>query len=57
MIIESQTVKSKSELQMTLQKMKMSKAVIYNQVKREALKELFASLKTTKLTTIIIIEN
>lgn len=54
MIIESQTVKSKSELQTVLQKMKIGRAVIYQSVDKKGLQEVISSISTRKVTVIII---
>jgi len=56
MIIESQTVKSKSELQTVLQKMKIARAVIYQNVDKKGLQEVLSLNQTSKKVTIIIVE-
>jgi|GEM_PF-6662244 len=56
MIIESQTVKSKSELQSVIQKMRVSKAVIYQNIDLRAVKEIISQLNLTKSFHIIILE-
>jgi hypothetical protein len=56
MIIESQTVKSKSELQTALQKMKIGRAVIYQNIDQRAAKEIVSHNNLTKSFHIIILE-
>jgi len=56
MIIESQTVKSKSELQSVIQKMRVSKAVIYQNIDQRAVKEIISQFNLTKSFHIIILE-
>ena len=56
MIIESQTVKTKSELQTVIQKMRMSKAVIYQNVDKKGLQEILSSNQLSKKVTVLIIE-
>jgi len=57
MIIESQTVKSKSELQTALQKMKIGRAVIYQNVDKKGLQEVLSLNQSSKKLTIVIIES
>lgn len=56
MIIESQTVRSKNELQTALQKMKIGRAVIYQNVDKKGLQEILSSNQTSKKVTVIVIE-
>ena len=56
MIIESQTVKSKSDLQTALQKMRIGRAVIYQNVDKRGLQEILSSNQSSKKLTVIIIE-
>ena len=56
MIIESQNVKSKSELQTAIQKLKIGKAVIYQNVDKKGLQEILSSNQTSKRLTIVVIE-
>ena len=54
MIIESQNIKSKSELQSVLQKMKIGRAVIYQNIDKKGLQEIISSVSTKKISIIVI---
>jgi len=57
MIIESQLLKSKSDLQEAIQKQKIGSATIYRRVKKPNLNEVLSSIKSNKELIVIIIEN
>ena len=57
MIIESQAVKSKSEEQSVLKKMKIGRAVIYQSIDKKGLQEILSSNQSSKNLTIVVIES
>jgi len=57
MIIESQTLKSKSDLQKAVSALTVSKAVIYKDVDKKELVEIARTRTNVKSISIIIIEH
>ena len=56
MIVEKQTVKSKSELQAVIQKTRLGKATIYHSVGQKEIQEIFPTIQSGKKLTVIIVE-
>jgi len=56
MIIETQTLKSKSDLQSAIQKMKIGKVIIYENIDKKGFVEIARSRTNLKSISIIIIE-
>jgi len=56
MIIETQTLKSKSDLQLAIQKMKIGKVVLYENIDKKGFVEIAKSRTNLKSISIIIIE-
>jgi len=57
MIIETQTLKSKSNLQSAIQKMKIGKVIIYENIDKKGFVEIARSRTNLKSISIIIIEH
>jgi len=57
MIIESQTLKSKSELQKSVSNLSFSKGTVYKDVDKKGLQEIFSKTNTSKRMTIIVIDS
>ena len=57
MIIETQTLKSKSELQTAIQKMKIGKIVLYENIDKKGFVEIARTRTHLKSISIIIIEH
>jgi len=57
MIIETQTLKSKSELQIAIQKMKIGKIVLYENIDKKGFVEIARTRTNLKSISIIIIEH
>jgi len=57
MIIETQTLKSKSELQTAIQKMKIGKIVLYENIDKKGFVEIARTRTNLKSISIIIIEH
>jgi hypothetical protein len=57
MIIEAQTLKSKSELQTAIQKMKIGKIVLYENIDKKGFVEIARTRTNLKSISIIIIEH
>ena len=55
MIIESQTIKSKSDLQKAVSSFSFSKGTIYKDIDKKGLQEIFSKTNTSKRVTIIVI--
>jgi hypothetical protein len=56
MIIETQTLKSKSDLQSAIQKMKVGKAIVFENIDKKGFVEIARSRTNLKSMSIIIIE-
>jgi len=56
MIIETQTFKSKSELQTAIQKMKIGKIVLYENIDKKGFVEILKRVSTNKSINLIICE-
>ena len=56
MIIETQTLKSKSDLQSAIQKMKIGKVVLFENIDKKGFIEIARSRTNPKSISIIIIE-
>ena len=56
MIIETQIIKSKSELQSAIQKLKINRATIYQEVDRKKWDEIGKKLDRSRPIDIIIVE-
>jgi hypothetical protein len=56
MIIEIQTLKSKSELQTAIQKMKIGKIVLYENIDKKGFVEILKRVSTNKSINLIICE-
>ena len=57
MIVEKQTVKSKSELQAVIQKIKLGKAMIYKPSDKRQFFEIASDISSFKNIAVIIITN
>ena len=57
MIVEKQTVKSKSELQAVIQKERIGSSVLYRGLQKKDLIEVLSSIKSPKQILVIIIES
>ena len=57
MIVEKQTVKSKSELQAVIQKERIGSSVLYKGLQKKDLIEVLSSIKSPKQILVIIIES
>ena len=57
MIIETQKLKSKSELQTAIQKMKIGKIVLYENIDKKGFVEIARTRTNLKSISIIIIEH
>jgi hypothetical protein len=57
MIIEKQTVKSKSELQAVIQKERIGSSILYKGLQKKDLIEVLSSIKSPKQILVIIIES
>ena len=57
MIIEIQTLKSKSELQTAIQKMKIGKIVLYENIDKKGFVEISRTRTNLKSISVIIIEH
>jgi hypothetical protein len=57
MIIQTQTLKSKSDLQTAIQKMKIGKIVLYENIDKKGFVEIARTRTSLKSISIIIIEH
>jgi len=57
MIIESQTLKSKTELQKSVSNLSFSKGTVYKDVDKKGLQEILSKTNISKRVTIIVIDS